>query len=164
VAAGEGIKFAGLLVDSFSSDGVFTDPPGFLKAAVDVTRTALRLGRSFFRRRFPWRLSCLGSAPWRVAFVSMEAIPSPRNGRRVQAWNDKHGNDRPYRGPSELEAQPSFVGTLLGCTASGAILGTSPWAKSRNPSNVDSWESGPRSTIPNGLLRLRRIQPNMIPY
>jgi hypothetical protein len=77
VAAGEGIKFAGLLVDSFSSDGVFTDPPGFLKAAVDVTRTALRLGRSFFRRRFPWRLSCLGSAPWRVAFVSMEAIPSP---------------------------------------------------------------------------------------
>lgn len=53
MAAGEGIKFAGLLVDSFSSDGVFTDPPGFLKAAVDVTRTALRLGRSFFRRRFP---------------------------------------------------------------------------------------------------------------
>jgi len=86
VAAGEGIKFAGLLVDSFSSDGVFTDPPGFLKAAVDVTRTALRLGRSFFRRRFPWRLSCLGSAPWRVAFVSMEAIPSPRNGRRVHPF------------------------------------------------------------------------------
>jgi 4-aminobutyrate aminotransferase-like enzyme len=30
-----------LLVDSiFSSDGVFTDPPGFVKAVVDVTRTA----------------------------------------------------------------------------------------------------------------------------
>jgi 4-aminobutyrate aminotransferase-like enzyme len=32
-----GIKFAGLLVDTiFSSDGVYADPPGFLKAAVDV--------------------------------------------------------------------------------------------------------------------------------
>ncbi len=35
----DGIRFAGLLVDSiFSSDGVFADPPGFLAAAVDLTR------------------------------------------------------------------------------------------------------------------------------
>lgn len=33
----DGIKFAGLIVDDiFSSDGVFADPAGFLKAAVDV--------------------------------------------------------------------------------------------------------------------------------
>jgi 4-aminobutyrate aminotransferase-like enzyme len=32
-----GIKFAGLIVDSiFSSDGIHADPPGFLKAAVDL--------------------------------------------------------------------------------------------------------------------------------
>ena len=37
----DGIKFAGLLVDTiFSSDGVYADPPGFLAAAVDVTRKA----------------------------------------------------------------------------------------------------------------------------
>ena len=36
-----GIKFAGLLVDTiFSSDGVHAAPPGFLKAAVDITRRA----------------------------------------------------------------------------------------------------------------------------
>ncbi|BCJ89931.1 aspartate aminotransferase family protein [Terrihabitans soli] len=32
-----GVKFAGLIVDSiFSSDGIHADPPGFLKAAVDL--------------------------------------------------------------------------------------------------------------------------------
>lgn len=37
----DGIRFAGLLVDTiFSSDGVFSDPPGFLKPAVDVARAA----------------------------------------------------------------------------------------------------------------------------
>ncbi|MBR0956883.1 aspartate aminotransferase family protein [Bradyrhizobium japonicum] len=37
----DGIRFAGLLVDTiFSSDGVFSDPPGFLKPAVDVVRAA----------------------------------------------------------------------------------------------------------------------------
>ncbi len=37
----DGIAFAGLLVDTiFSSDGVFADPPGFLKKAVDVARAA----------------------------------------------------------------------------------------------------------------------------
>jgi len=37
----DGIVFAGLLVDTiFSSDGVFADPPGFLKAAVDVAHAA----------------------------------------------------------------------------------------------------------------------------
>lgn len=37
--AADGIKFAGLLVDSiFSSDGVFADPPGFLASAVEVAR------------------------------------------------------------------------------------------------------------------------------
>lgn len=37
----DGIKFAGLLIDSiFSSDGVFADPPGFLKAAADVVHAA----------------------------------------------------------------------------------------------------------------------------
>ncbi|HEY9215097.1 MAG TPA: aspartate aminotransferase family protein [Ancylobacter sp.] len=37
----DGIAFAGLLVDTiFSSDGVFADPPGFLKKAVDVTHAA----------------------------------------------------------------------------------------------------------------------------
>lgn len=37
----DGIKFAGLLVDSiFSSDGVYADPPGFLKAAVEVAHKA----------------------------------------------------------------------------------------------------------------------------
>lgn len=37
----DGIRFAGLLVDTiFSSDGVFADPPGFLKEAVEVARRA----------------------------------------------------------------------------------------------------------------------------
>ncbi|MBS9478405.1 aspartate aminotransferase family protein [Ancylobacter radicis] len=37
----DGIKFAGLLVDTiFSSDGVYADPPGFLKAAVEVAHKA----------------------------------------------------------------------------------------------------------------------------
>ena len=37
----DGIRFAGLLVDTiFSSDGVFADPPGFLKKAVEVTHAA----------------------------------------------------------------------------------------------------------------------------
>lgn len=37
----DGIKFAGLLVDTiFSSDGVYADPPGFLKAAIEVTHAA----------------------------------------------------------------------------------------------------------------------------
>lgn len=37
----DGIRFAGLLVDSiFSSDGVYADPPGFLKAAVEVAHKA----------------------------------------------------------------------------------------------------------------------------
>ncbi len=37
----DGIRFAGLLVDTiFSSDGVYADPPGFLKPAVEVTRAA----------------------------------------------------------------------------------------------------------------------------
>lgn len=37
----DGIRFAGLLVDTiFSSDGVYADPPGFLKAAVEVARKA----------------------------------------------------------------------------------------------------------------------------
>jgi len=37
----DGITFAGLLVDSiFSSDGVYADPPGFLKAAVEVAHAA----------------------------------------------------------------------------------------------------------------------------
>jgi 4-aminobutyrate aminotransferase-like enzyme len=36
-----GVKFAGLLVDSiFSSDGIYTDPAGFLKQAVDVVHKA----------------------------------------------------------------------------------------------------------------------------
>lgn len=36
-----GYKFAALLVDSiFSSDGIYADPPGFLKAAVDVVHRA----------------------------------------------------------------------------------------------------------------------------
>ena len=36
-----GIKFAALIADSaFSSDGVFTDPPGFLAAAADAARAA----------------------------------------------------------------------------------------------------------------------------
>ncbi len=37
----DGIRFAGLLVDTiFSSDGVFADPPGFLAPAVEVARKA----------------------------------------------------------------------------------------------------------------------------
>lgn len=37
----DGIRFAGLLVDSiFSSDGVFADPPGLLQPAVDVVHAA----------------------------------------------------------------------------------------------------------------------------
>ena len=37
----DGIRFAGLLVDTiFSSDGVFADPPGFLKPAVEATHAA----------------------------------------------------------------------------------------------------------------------------
>ena len=37
----DGIRFAGLLVDTiFSSDGVFADPPGFLKAAAEMTHKA----------------------------------------------------------------------------------------------------------------------------
>lgn len=37
----DGVKPAALLVDTiFSSDGVFVDPPGFLKAAVDAAREA----------------------------------------------------------------------------------------------------------------------------
>jgi 4-aminobutyrate aminotransferase-like enzyme len=36
-----GIRPAGLLVDTiFSSDGVFTDPPGFLRPAVETVRAA----------------------------------------------------------------------------------------------------------------------------
>jgi 4-aminobutyrate aminotransferase-like enzyme len=36
-----GVKFGGLLVDSiFSSDGIYADPAGFLKPAVDVVRKA----------------------------------------------------------------------------------------------------------------------------
>jgi 4-aminobutyrate aminotransferase-like enzyme len=36
-----GMKFAGLLVDSiFSSDGIYADPPGFLREAVDVVHEA----------------------------------------------------------------------------------------------------------------------------
>ncbi len=36
-----GVKFAGLLVDSiFSSDGIYTDPPGFLSKAVDTVHAA----------------------------------------------------------------------------------------------------------------------------
>lgn len=36
-----GIRPAGLLVDTiFSSDGVFADPPGFLRPAVEAIRTA----------------------------------------------------------------------------------------------------------------------------
>jgi 4-aminobutyrate aminotransferase-like enzyme len=36
-----GVKFSALIVDSiFSSDGVFADPPGFLRAAVDVVHRA----------------------------------------------------------------------------------------------------------------------------
>ena len=36
-----GVKFAGLLVDSiFSSDGIYADPPGFLREAVDVVHEA----------------------------------------------------------------------------------------------------------------------------
>lgn len=36
-----GVKFGGLLVDSiFSSDGIYADPAGFLKQAVDVVREA----------------------------------------------------------------------------------------------------------------------------
>ena len=36
-----GVKFAGLLVDSiFSSDGIYADPAGFLKQAVDVVHKA----------------------------------------------------------------------------------------------------------------------------
>ena len=37
----QGIKFSALLLDSiFSSDGVFADPPGFLRAAVEVAHRA----------------------------------------------------------------------------------------------------------------------------
>ncbi len=36
-----GIKFAGMIVDSvFSSDGIFTEPPGFLAEAVEAVRAA----------------------------------------------------------------------------------------------------------------------------
>jgi len=38
---GNGVKFGGLLVDSiFSSDGIYSDPAGFLKRAVDVVHQA----------------------------------------------------------------------------------------------------------------------------
>jgi 4-aminobutyrate aminotransferase-like enzyme len=38
---GNGVKFGGLLVDSiFSSDGIYADPAGFLKRAVDVVHQA----------------------------------------------------------------------------------------------------------------------------
>ncbi len=39
--ARNGIRFSALLVDSiFSSDGIFVDPPGFLRAAIDVVHRA----------------------------------------------------------------------------------------------------------------------------
>jgi 4-aminobutyrate aminotransferase-like enzyme len=37
----KGVRFAGLLVDSiFSSDGIYADPPGFLRAAIDAVHAA----------------------------------------------------------------------------------------------------------------------------
>ena len=89
-----GIRPAGLLVDTiFSSDGVFADPPGFLRPAVEAVRAA---GGAVHRRRSAARLRSLRrrtcgalramtSCPTWSAWASRwaTAIPSPawRRGR-----------------------------------------------------------------------------------
>jgi hypothetical protein len=62
-------------------------------------------------------------------------------------------NDRPYRGPSELGARPSFVGTPFVMHRFRSEIGNITWvnitwAQVTEPTNVDSLEAGPRSTIP----------------
>ena len=57
-----GIRFAGFLADTiFSSDGVFADPPGFLRAAVEVTR---RHGGLFIADEVQPGFGRTGSALW----------------------------------------------------------------------------------------------------
>jgi hypothetical protein len=109
VAAGEGIKFAGLLVDSiFSSDGVFTDPPGFLKAAVDVTRTALRLGRSFFSPSF----SLAAFLPW---ISTMARGFRFDGGHPVPEWSPSASVERQARERQALSWPFRARGTTILC-------------------------------------------------
>jgi 4-aminobutyrate aminotransferase-like enzyme len=59
---GRGIGVAALLIDSiFSSDGVFADPPGFLRAAVEIVR---RAGGLFIADEVQCGFARTGAALW----------------------------------------------------------------------------------------------------
>ena len=118
-----GIKPAGLLLDTiFSSDGVFTEPPGFLRAAVDVFREA---GGIFIADEVQAGFGRTGSAMW--GFARHGIVPD------IVTMGKPMGNGHPVAG---LVAKPAidktfgeasryfntFGGNTVSCAVGMAVL------------------------------------------
>ena len=118
-----GVKPAALIVDTvFSSDGVFTDPPGFLKAAVDIAR---RAGALFIADEVQAGFARTGSAMW--GFERHGLVPD------IVTMGKPMGNGHPIAGmvarPEVLEQFGrevryfnTFGGNPVSCAAAMATL------------------------------------------
>jgi len=119
----DGIRFAGLLVDTiFSSDGVYADPPGFLKAAVDVARAA---GGLFIADEVQPGFGRTGEGMW--GFARHGLVPD------IVTMGKPMGNGYPIAGlvtrPELLSAFcddfgyfNTFAGSPVACAAALAVL------------------------------------------
>ena len=119
----DGIGFAGLLVDTiFSSDGVYADPPGFLKAAVEVTRAA---GGLFIADEVQPGFGRTGEGMW--GFSRHGVVPD------IVTMGKPMGNGYPMAGlvtrPDILDAFcadvgyfNTFAGSPAACAAGLAVL------------------------------------------
>ncbi|GLK72020.1 aspartate aminotransferase family protein [Ancylobacter dichloromethanicus] len=121
----DGIGFAGLLVDTiFSSDGVYADPPGFLKAAVEVARAA---GGLFIADEVQPGFGRTGEGMW--GFSRHGVVPD------IVTMGKPMGNGYPIAGvvtrPEILSAFcadfgyfNTFAGSPAACAAGLAVLET----------------------------------------
>ncbi|MDR6433867.1 aspartate aminotransferase family protein [Brucella pseudogrignonensis] len=118
-----GIRPAGLLVDTiFSSDGVFAEPPGFLKGAVDAIREA---GGLFIADEVQAGFGRLGSHMW--GFQRHGIVPD------LVTMGKPMGNGYPIAGvvareevlerfAREARYFNTFGGNPVACAAASAVL------------------------------------------
>lgn len=119
----DGIRFAGLLVDSiFSSDGVYADPAGFLKPAVEAARAA---GGLFIADEVQPGFGRTGEGMW--GFARHGVVPD------IVTMGKPMGNGYPIAGvvtrPEILSAFcadfgyfNTFAGSPVACAAALAVL------------------------------------------
>jgi 4-aminobutyrate aminotransferase-like enzyme len=118
-----GIVFAGLIVDTvFSSDGLFTEPPGFLKPAVDVVR---RAGGVFIADEVQPGFGRTGTGMWGFArhgvVPDMAVMGKPMgNGMPIAALVLSDESMDAFAARSEYFN--TFGGNTVCCAAASAVL------------------------------------------